>query len=239
MKKGKLYLIPTPISGTELKDSLVPKDIEIVSKLKHFIVETPKVARSYLKSIDLKTSIQQVEMKNFDEHSSLEDVQRLVQPMLQGKDIGLMTDAGTPCIADPGEEIVLMCHRVGIQVIPMIGPSSIFLALMASGLNAEKFTFNGYLPRKGNKRVQVLRRLVNMVKEDKGTQIFIEAPYRNQAMFNDIIKLDKNIYLCLAENIGSKEKSIVTKPIKEWREDKKVFKKNPTIYLIGKSNEEF
>jgi 16S rRNA (cytidine1402-2'-O)-methyltransferase len=110
---------------------------------------------------------------------------------------------------------------------------------MASGLNAEKFTFNGYLPRKGNKRVQVLRRLVNMVKEDKGTQIFIEAPYRNQAMFNDIIKLDKNIYLCLAENIGSKEKSIVTKPIKEWREDKKVFKKNPTIYLIGKSNEEF
>jgi 16S rRNA (cytidine1402-2'-O)-methyltransferase len=234
MKKGKLYLIPTPINGTELKENLVLKDIETVSNLKHFIVETPKVARSYLKSIDLETPIQQVKMEIFDEHSSLEDVQRLVQPMLQGKDIGLMTDAGTPCIADPGEEIVLMCHRLGIEVVPMIGPSSIFLALMASGLHAEKFTFNGYLPRKGNRRLQALKKLVNRVKGDKGTQIFIEAPYRNQTMFDDILKVESDITLCLGINIGASEETILTKPISEWRKENIYLEKVPIIYIIGK-----
>jgi 16S rRNA (cytidine1402-2'-O)-methyltransferase len=234
MKKGKLYLIPTPISGTEVKENLVPKDVETVSKLKHFIVETPKVARSYLKSIDLKTPIQQIEMKVFDEHSSLEDVQRLVQPILQGKNVGLMTDAGTPCIADPGEEIVLMCHRLGIEVVPMIGPSSIFLALMASGLHAEKFTFNGYLPRKGNRRLQALKKLVNRVKGDKGTQIFIEAPYRNQTMFDDILKVESDITLCLGINIGASEETILTKPISEWRKENIYLEKVPIIYIIGK-----
>jgi 16S rRNA (cytidine1402-2'-O)-methyltransferase len=145
-----------------------------------------------------------------------------------------MTDAGTPCIADPGEEIVLMCHRLGIEVVPMIGPSSIFLALMASGLHAEKFTFNGYLPRKGNRRLQALKKLVNRVKGDKGTQIFIEAPYRNQTMFDDILKVESDITLCLGINIGASEETILTKPISEWRKENIYLEKVPIIYIIGK-----
>lgn len=238
MNSGKLYLIPTPISGTDFKGTLTQGDIETVSRLKNFIVETPKTARSYLSTIDLKTSIQEIEMRVFDEHSEAEEVQELIQPLLTGKDVGLMTDAGTPCIADPGEEIVLMCHRLDIQVVPMIGPSSIFLSLMASGLDAEKFTFNGYLPRKPQRRLKELRKLEKRVMNDRGTQIFIEAPYRNQVMFDDIMKLDENIYFCLAQNIGGKNADIETKPISEWRKDRKNLEKSPIIYILGRGYEE-
>jgi 16S rRNA (cytidine1402-2'-O)-methyltransferase len=148
--------------------------------------------------------------------------------------MGLMTDAGTPCVADPGEEIVLMCHRLGIEVIPMIGPSSILLTLMASGLDAEKFTFNGYLPRKPNKRQQALEGLVKKIYQNEGTQIFIEAPYRNQVMFEDILKLPSDINLCLGIQVGGDSSKITTMPISKWKEDKVSLEKVPIIYIIGK-----
>ena len=163
MNYGKLYLIPTPISGTDLNKALTKEDLGIISNLKFFIVETPKVARQFLSSIDLKIPIQEIEMSIFDEHSDKNSVQELIQPLLLGKNMGLMTDAGTPCIADPGEEIVLICHKLDIEIIPMIGPSSIFLTLMSSGLNAEKFTFNGYLSKKSNKRKKEIKKLVGKV----------------------------------------------------------------------------
>jgi 16S rRNA (cytidine1402-2'-O)-methyltransferase len=234
MKKGKLYLIPTPIFGKKFKNYLTQKDIDIVSGLNHFIVETPKVARSYLATIDLKTPIQQIEMKVFDEHSSVENIQELIQPLLAGKDMGLMTDAGTPCIADPGEEIVLMCHRLGVQVIPMVGPSSIFLTLMASGLDAENFKFNGYLPRKPNKRQKILKSLATAVFKDRGTQIFIEAPYRNQVLFQDILNLSDDLYLCIGMEVGGVKERITTMPISEWRKKDITLEKVPIIYIIGK-----
>jgi 16S rRNA (cytidine1402-2'-O)-methyltransferase len=238
MEKGKLYLIPTPISGNGFHTTLIKNDIEIVSNLKFFIVETPKKARSFLSSINLKNPIQKIEMKVFDEHSSLENIQEVIQPLLAGKDMGLMTDAGTPCIADPGEEIVLMCHRLGVEIIPMIGPSSIMLALMASGLDGEKFTFNGYLPRKPHYRQRELKKLEDKVFNNKGTQIFIEAPYRNQVMFNDIMKLNDDLYLCIGQEIGSQDSSIITKPIKRWKKEKILLDKVPIIYLLGKGYEE-
>lgn len=234
MKKGKLYLIPTPISGNDFKDSLTKKDINIVSGLDYFIVETPKVARSYLGSIELKTPIQKIEMRVFDEHSSVENIQELIQPLLVGKDIGLMTDAGSPCIADPGEEIVLMCHRLGIQVIPMIGPSSIFLALMASGLNAENFKFNGYLPKKPYKREKRLKQIEKEVQRYNTTQIFIETPYRNQVLFKDILNLSDDLYLCVGIEVGSDKEEIATMPISEWRKKDIALEKVPIIYIIGK-----
>ncbi|MDD3474923.1 MAG: SAM-dependent methyltransferase [Candidatus Dojkabacteria bacterium] len=234
MNYGKLYLIPTPISGTNFKESLVKEDIKIVSELKHFIVETPKVARQFLSSIDLEFPIQEIEMKIFDEHSDKENLQELLQPILLGNDMGLMTDAGTPCIADPGEEIVLMCHKLGIETIPMIGPSSIFLTLMASGLNAERFAFSGYLPKKPKQRQNEINKLVGKVLSNGTSQIFIEAPYRNQAMFDNLLQIEEDIYLCLGIRIGSKNQEILTMPISEWRKQNKKLEKVPIIYIIGR-----
>ncbi len=234
MEKGKLYLIPTPISGSDFNSTLTKKDVEIVSRLKYLIVETPKTARSYLASIELENSIREIEMRVFDEHSDLDNLQELLQPILLGNDIGLMTDAGTPCIADPGEEIVLMCHRLGIEVIPMIGPSSIFLTLMASGLDGEKFTFNGYLPRKPNKRIKSLRYLESRINKKRGSQIFIEAPYRNQVMYDDILKLSPELNLCLGIKVGDKDGKVTTMPISKWKERNVKLDKVPIIFILGK-----
>jgi 16S rRNA (cytidine1402-2'-O)-methyltransferase len=234
MEKGKLYLIPTPISGDDFNRTLTKKDIEIVSRLKHLIVETPKTARSYLASIELENPIREIEMRVFDEHSNLENLQELLQPILLGNDMGLMTDAGTPCIADPGQGIVLLCHRLGIEVIPMIGPSSIFLTLMASGLNGEEFTFNGYLPRKPDKRIKSLKYLERKINEHRGSQIFIEAPYRNQVMYDDILKLSPELNLCLGINIGGKDGRVTTMPIAQWKERNVKLDKVPIIFILGK-----
>ena len=234
MNYGKLYLIPTPISGTDLRNSLTEKDIEIVTSLRFFIVETPKIARQFLLSIDLPVSIREIEMKVFDEHSDKENIQELLQPLLLGNNVGLMTDAGTPCIADPGEEIVLMCHKLGIEIIPMIGPSSIFLTLMASGLDAEKFTFNGYLPKKPNQRKNEIDRLVRKVLNNEGSQIFIEAPYRNQPIFENLLEIKDDINLCLGIKVGGNDEEITTMPISQWRKMNRSLEKVPIIYIIGR-----
>ena len=234
MKLGKLYLIPTPISGKNLNDILTSKDVKIVENLNRFIVETPKVARSFLTSLNLKTPIQEIIMDVYDEHSNQEQIQDIIQPLLKGEDMGLMTDAGTPCIADPGEEIVLVCHRLGIKVVPMVGPSSIFLTLMASGLNSETFSFNGYLPRKPEKRQKELENLQKKVIGDNQTQIFMEAPYRNQSLYEDILKLNTDLFLTLGIKVNSADEEIITMPISKWKERNRVLDKVPIIFIIGK-----
>ena len=234
MNKGKLYLIPTPISGDDFNHALLPKDIEIIAHLSHFIVETPKVARSYLSSIKLSSPIQEIDMRVYDEHSKEEEIKDLIQPLMAGIDIGLMTDAGSPCIADPGEEVVMLCQRLGIEVIPMIGPSSIFLTLMASGLDAEKFTFNGYLARKPNRRKRDLNKLLHRMYRGEGTQIFIEAPYRNQEMFKTILELPDDILLCLGIDVSGESSKIVTQPISVWKQQGLILQKVPIIFLLGR-----
>ncbi|MCD4756429.1 SAM-dependent methyltransferase [bacterium] len=234
MSKGKLYLIPTPISGEDFNAAILPMDIKIVGNLKHFIVETPKVARAYLSSIKLSIPIQEIEMGIYDEHSKEEEIQDLIQPLMVGINIGLMTDAGTPCIADPGEEIVMLCQKLGIEIIPMIGPSSIFLTLMASGLYAEKFTFNGYLARKSNKRKRDLNKLLHRIYKGEGTQIFIEAPYRNEGMFKALLELPEDTILCLGIEVNGENEKIITQPISVWKQQRPVLKKVPVIFLLGK-----
>lgn len=234
MNYGKLYLIPTPISGTDLNNTLTEEDVKTVSKLKHFIVETPKVARQFLGSIELPVSMRDIEMSVFDEHSNKENIQELLQPLLLGNDMGLMTDAGVPCIADPGEEIVLMCHKLGIEVVPMIGPSSILLTLMASGLDAERFTFNGYLPKKPVDRKKTIGKLVKRVLHNKGSQIFIEAPYRNQVLFQNLLEIEEEINLCLGIQVGGKNQEITTMPISQWKKQNRNLEKVPIIYIIGR-----
>jgi 16S rRNA (cytidine1402-2'-O)-methyltransferase len=158
-----------------------------------------------------------------------------LKPALDGKDIALMSESGTPCIADPGEEIVMLAHELGIRVIPLVGPSSVILALMASGLNAENFSFNGYLPISKNNRVRRLRELEKKINNDDQTQIFIEAPQRNDKLIDDILEIcDSATKLCIAKNITMDDEHIETKSIQSWRKSKIIQGKNPVIFLLGK-----
>jgi len=229
---GTLYLIPTSLSKKPLKEELKSSDLEIVKELKHFVVETPKVARAYLSGLNIV--LQELDMKVLDEHTKLNDISYLLEPLVQGHNVGLMTDAGLPAIADPGNLVVKECHRLGIRVVPMVGPSSILLSLMASGMNGQSFTFHGYLPRDPMKRKAKIKQLERESLRRNQTQIFIEAPYRNISMFKDILEVcTPNTSLCLAVDITGERELIKTQSINDWRRERD-FKilDIPTIYLI-------
>ncbi len=231
-KLGTLYLIPTSLAKRPLKDELKSSDLEIVRTLKNYIVETPKVARAFLSGMDIV--IQDLDMRVLDEHTKGRDMSYLLEPLVEGKDVGLMSDAGAPAVADPGSLIVRECHRLGIRVIPMVGPSSILLALMASGMNGQSFCFNGYLPRDPQKRKSKLKQLERESLRSNCTQLFIEAPYRNSSMFKDILEVcNPNTDLSLAVDVTGENEYIRTLSIKDWKMEKG-FKllDIPTIYLI-------
>lgn len=231
-RTGTLYLIPTSLSKRPLKEVLKDSDLEIVKRLKYLIVETPKTARSYLK--DMGMVIQEIDMRILDEHTNTKNISFLLQPLVSGNDVGLMSDAGAPGIADPGSIVVRECHRLGVKVVPLVGPSSIFLALMASGMNGQSFTFHGYLPRDPQKRQEKLRNIERESLRKNETQIFIEAPYRNKSMFENILEVCKpKTDLCMAVDITGENEKIFSMSIYEWRMKKDLnILDIPTIYLI-------
>lgn len=233
MKKlGTLYLIPTSLSNRAIKDELKASDLDIVKSLKHYIVETPKTARKHLSGLDIV--IQEIDMRILDEHSRNSDISYLIEPLIAGFDVGLMSDAGSPAVADPGSMVVRECHRLGIKVVPLVGPSSILLALMGSGMNGQSFLFEGYLPRDPAKRKSKIKQLERESLRRNQTQIFIEAPYRNSSLFRDILEVcNPNTDLCIAVDITGKDEYIKTFSIADWRM-KRDFKiiDIPTIYLI-------
>lgn len=231
-KSGKLYLIPTSLTKRPLKDELKQSDLKIVEGLKYLIVETPKVTRSYLKGLDLV--IQDIDMRILDEHTNLKGLPFLLEPLIAGFDVGLMSDAGVPAVADPGSLVVRECHRLGITVVPMVGPSSILLSLMASGMNGQSFSFVGYLPRDPQKRKEKIKNLERESLRRNQTQIFIEAPYRNRSLFEDLLaSCNQNTDLTLAVDITGTNESIKTMSIKDWRMKKDIrILDIPTIYLI-------
>ncbi len=233
MKKfGTLYIIPTSISGRPLKEELKESDLQSIKKLEYFVVETPKIARKSLSGLNME--IQKLEMQILDEHSNRKDISYLLKPLIDGKDIGLMSDAGMPGVADPGSMIIGECHNLGIRVIPLVGPSSILLALSASGMNGQNFTFNGYLPRDPLKRKEKLRTLERESIRRNTSQIFIEAPYRNLSIFKDILEVCKpNTSLCVAVDITGVKEYIKTQSISEWRLKKDfLFLDIPAIFII-------
>ncbi len=228
---GKLYLIPTSLSNRPLVDELKSSDIEIVEKLSHFIVETPKTARAYLKGMDIV--LQQLDMQILDEHSHLSDISSLLEPLMNGFDIGLMSDAGCPGVADPGSLVVRECHRREIEIVPMVGPSSILLSLMASGLNGQNFAFQGYLPRDPQKRKDRIKQLERLSFNQFQTQIFIEAPYRNKQLLKDILEMcSPATQLCIATDITGKKNFLRTLTVKEWRDCKHDIEDIPTVFLL-------
>lgn len=229
---GTLYLIPTSLTKRSLKYELKESDLDIVRKLKYFIVETPKVARSYLKDMDMV--LQDIHMGIIDEHSKVKDIPELLEPIIHGNDVGLMSDAGTPAVADPGSIVVRECHRLGIKVVPFVGPSSILLSLMASGLNGQRFTFLGYLPKDPQRRKKKIKGIERDSVRKNESQIFIEAPYRNKTLFNDLIQVcNPNTDLTVAVDLTGENEYINTMSIREWRKSKNInILDIPSIYIL-------
>lgn len=234
MKLGRLFLIPTPISESPMH-FVIPEGNKIKLKdVKHFMVEKEKPARAALKRLDLNNPINDLRLYNIGKYSESKEFETYFEPLFNGLDMGLLSDAGCPGIADPGSILVKMAHSFGVTVIPLVGPSSIFLALMASGLNGQNFAFNGYLPVKDTERIKKLRDLEHISTRTGQTQIFIETPYRNEQMFDSLTKtLKGSSNLCIALDATAEKEYIKTMTIAEWKaSNHPPLHKKPCVFLF-------
>lgn len=230
---GKLYLIPTPISEENIAWAMPAAVQQCIAELAYFIVEHPKTARQFLKQISSKHALQTLNMQILDEHTPSDDLVTLLDPLLAGHDVGLLSEAGCPAVADPGAELVRLAHRNNIRIIPLVGPSSILLALMASGLNGQQFAFNGYLPIESNARISKIIELEKLSISRNQTQIFIEAPYRNQKLLEQLVKTcSDSTNLCIASHLTFSNEMVATRTIKEWNRSLPDINKIPTIFLL-------
>ncbi|REJ80451.1 MAG: SAM-dependent methyltransferase [Bacteroidetes bacterium] len=233
-ERGKLYLIPTPLTDENVNE-ITDYNKSVVSALSHFIVEDEKTARRFIKRIKPEKDQSSLKIYLLNEHQYANSISETFNLLKAGTDIGLLSDAGCPGIADPGSDYITIAHTIGIRVIPLSGPSSIFLSLMASGFNGQQFTFNGYLPRDSKARQQKISELEKQVMKSGITQIFMETPYRNQSILNDILSTCKNsTRLSIACNITSKNEFISTKEIGAWKKSTPDLNKKPCIFILGK-----
>jgi 16S rRNA (cytidine1402-2'-O)-methyltransferase len=216
---GRIFLIPVTLGGDDFLSVIPEKVIKLTIQLRHFIVEDIRSARRFLRLIDKEFPIDDTVFFELNEHTDISDIAGYLEPVYRGIDIGLLSEAGLPCIADPGAGIIALAHRKKITVTPLSGPSAILLALVASGLNGQNFTFNGYLPIKPDERIAKLRELEK--KSGEGiAQIFMETPYRNQKLLETIINICHNdTLLCIAADISLPAESIRTMKISEWKKD--------------------
>jgi len=230
--KGRIWLIPVTLGGDNYEDVIPGKVLEVTIGLRYFIVENLRSARRFLRLIDRYFPIDESVFYELNEHTPDADVSHFLEAIFNGHDIGLMSEAGLPGIADPGARIVAEAHREGITVTPLSGPSSIIMALIASGMNGQNFTFNGYLPVKPLERTAKLRELEKKAHEGF-SQIFMETPYRNRAMLESIFAVcNKNSLLCIAADITLPSESIRTMKISEWKKNVPELKKRPVIFVL-------
>ena len=219
--QGELFLIPVSIEQEFKNDFLLEEDKKKLKKVKNFIVENPKTARKALKKLNLEHNLQDLNIVEHSKKSSLESIEDYLKPVFAGENQGLLSDSGTPCIADPGALIVSKAHELNIKVTPLVGPSSIILSLMASGFNGQNFCFHGYVPIEENEKADFFKEIQKNIKAKQETQIFIETPYRNNKLLTDILKIDnESIKLCVANNLTDTDQVIVSKSLKEWRQNK-------------------
>jgi 16S rRNA (cytidine1402-2'-O)-methyltransferase len=231
---GILYFIPVTL-GDDRVQHVIPEDvIKLIHELDEFVVENEKTARHFLACIRHPKPIRDITFKTLNEHTKDQDIPHLLNTLVAGKNVGLMSEAGCPGIADPGAKLALLAHQQGIRVAPLVGPSSILLSLMASGLNGQRFTFLGYLPSDKATRVQTLKSIEKTSQVLRETQVFIETPYRNMHLLEDILStchLDTK--LCIACNISLADEYIITKTIKAWRHTTLPdLHKKPTVFLL-------
>lgn len=230
---GTLFLIPSPLGEGKLS-TVIPQDVKAcVAQLDSFIVEHPKTARHFLKLVCTKKPLQELDMQILDEHTKKEDLDALLAPLLNGQDVGLISEAGCPAVADPGSDLVKLAHKKGIRVVPLVGPSSILLALMASGLGGQRFVFHGYLPVESEKQAKKIVQIEKASRSGNETQIFIETPYRNMKLFEALLlHCREDTLLCLATDITLATESILTKSIGSWKKTAFDIGKRPTVFLI-------
>jgi len=234
MSKGILYLLPVPLGEDAAKASYTPYLQETINTITEYIVENEKTARKFLKQAGLSTPQSQLTIHDYGKHNR--DRQQLAtffNGLMSGKDVGLMSEAGCPGVADPGADIVAEAHRLGIKVVPLVGPSSILLALMASGFSGQKFAFQGYLPIDKADRSKKIKELENQAYRDKQTQIFIETPFRNNQLFAELLKVCKDqTKICVACNLTAEDEFIATRSVAQWKARKDDFHKKPAIFLL-------
>ncbi len=232
---GKLYLIPTTLGDTEPLEVMPLSVKKVIEEVDYYIVENEKSARRFIKKITPKKSQPDLVLKKLDKYTEELETQSYLDVCKEGISVGLLSEAGVPAVADPGATIVKQAHQKGVQVIPLVGPSSIILALMASGLNGQNFAFNGYLPIEKNERKKMIKELEKLSKEKDQSQIFIETPYRNEKMFNDLkATLTPNTRLCIAVDITLPEEYIKTFTAEEWKSQSPDLHKRPAIFIIQK-----
>lgn len=233
MTKGKLYLIPAPLGECSL-DAILPREVvQRACSLKCFVVEEIRTARRFLSSYGLRGHIDGLDFHELNEHTSAEEVAQMSSLFDEGRDVGLITEAGLPAVADPGATLVALCHREGISVVPLVGPSSLMLALMASGLNGQSFAFCGYVSAKADERKAELKKLERRSRELHQSEILIETPYRNDSLLADLLSsLCESTRVCIAADITLESQFIQTHTVGEWKKLRPVVGKRPCVFII-------
>ena len=232
---GKLYLLPALLGATSAEQVIPAGTLDVVRTLRFFVVENVRTARRMLSKMHMPCPIDELEFVELDKHNPENpDLLTYLGKALDGQDVGLMSEAGTPCVADPGALIVELAHQAGIQVVPLTGPNAMILALMASGFNGQSFSFHGYLPIKNPERIQKIKSLERQSLANDETELFIETPFRNNAMIEELVKnCHPTTMLCVASNITMEDEKIVSKPISDWKKIKEYdWNKKPAVFLI-------
>lgn len=236
MLEAGLYLIPTQLSDVPMERVLPVHNIEVVRGIRYFVVESVRSARRFLKKCDRDIDIDSLTFNELNEHTDLSDtsaLEALLEPIARGEAVGVISDAGCPAVADPGADLVAIAQRKGYKVVPLVGPSSILMSLMASGFNGQRFAFEGYLPVDSQARQARLKEMTRRIEREHQTQIFIEAPYRNNQLIADLIKhLPAGMRLCVASDITGEKQEIVTRTMGEWKRVQYDYHKIPTIFLL-------
>ena len=230
-----LYLIPVTLGDTSIEQVLPSHNKEIILGIKHFIVEDVRSARRFLKKVERSINIDELTFYPLNKHTSPEDISGYLKPLQAGQSMGVISEAGCPAVADPGADVVAIAQRKNLKVVPLVGPSSIILSVMGSGFNGQSFAFHGYLPIKPEERARRLKQLEQRIYNEDETQLFIETPYRNGKMIEDIIKNCRpQTKLCIAANLTCDDEFVRTRMVKEWKGNIPDLSKIPAIFLLYK-----
>ncbi len=234
--KGTLYLIPTHLSESAVAQPSACFPAPVISRaltISHYVAENAKIARAFLKSLGATRPLSEISIVELDKHAPAIDAKQLLQPLIDGHDVGLVSDAGAPAVADPGAMVVAAAHAAGVRVVPLVGPSSLLLGLMASGLNGQRFAFHGYLPHDKAERIKAIQQLEKESRQKQMTQMFIETPYRNAAMLADMVQtLSANTSLCVATDLTGSRENVTTLPVSAWKGVDAPIDKLPTLFLF-------
>lgn len=235
MIEKALYLLPVTLGDTSIEKVLPAYNKEIIVEIKHFIVEDVRSARRFLKKVESQINIDELTFYPLNKHTSPEAISGYLKPLMEGNPMGVISEAGCPAVADPGADVVAIAQRKGLKVVPLVGPSSIILSVMGSGFNGQSFAFHGYLPIEPGERTKRLKELEVRIYSEHQTQLFIETPYRNNKMMEEILKTCRpQTKLCIAANITCEGEYIRTKTVKEWKGNLPDLNKIPCIFLLYK-----